>query len=174
MSLTKEAREVLRRCQYFAERLREDPTGVAWEAQFSAALALLRSVGHVLDTKKTEQWISSVKANRETHALFWEFICKERNLILKEAQLRAGQSVTVPIQGVSAAGLAAGETPPPNQDRQQADLTSTYSFRMSDGKFVGRDPRDLIDEAIAWWNIELSRIDCINASGPSKLRAKGK
>jgi hypothetical protein len=160
MSVTKEAREVLRRCQYFAEKLREDPSGVAWEAQFSAALALLRSVGHVMDTTKTKQWWLNLRANREANAIFWKFINIERNLILKEAQLRAGQSVTVRIKGVSATGLAAGEVSAVPPERPPSDATSAHSYRMNDGEFVGRDdPRDLIDEAIAWWNVELSKID---------------
>ncbi len=155
VSITKEAREVLCRCQYFAEKLREDPSGVAWEAEFSAALALLRSVGRVMDTTKTNQWWLDLKANREANAL----IDNERNLILKEAQLRAGQSVTVFIQGVSATGRAANEVPVLTPDKPRAPRASVHSYKMNDGKFVGRDPRDLIDEAIAWWKVELSRID---------------
>jgi hypothetical protein len=94
MMITKEAREVLLRCEYFAKALRENPTGVAWEAQFSAALALLRSVGHVLDKSKTEQW--------------W----------------RAGQSAAVYLQGVSAEGLVAGQAPalPPVPAQPKADI----------------------------------------------------
>jgi hypothetical protein len=159
---------VLCRCQYFAEKLREDPSGVAWEAEFGAALALLRSVGRVMDTTKTKQWWLGLKANREANALFWEFIDNERNLILKEAQLRAGQSVTVFIQGVSATGRAANEVPVLAPDKARVPRASVHSYKMNDGKFVGRDPRDLIDEAIAWWKVELSKIDASSAQSANE------
>jgi hypothetical protein len=163
---TKEAREVLSRCEYFAKTLREDPTGVAWEAQFSAALALLRGVGHALDKSKTEQWWKHLKSKKNTNSIFWDFIDNERNLILKEAQLRAGQSAFVYLQGVQVTALAAGQLPAPPPATPQQRKTD-YSYHMNDGVFAGRDPRDLIDEAITWWKGELSKID-------TETRAEGK
>jgi hypothetical protein len=158
MMITKEAREVLLRCEYFAKALRENPTGVAWEAQFSAALALLRSVGQVLDESKTKQWWSDLKSKKHSVSIFWDFIYNERNLILKEDKLRAGQSAAVYLQGVSAEGRVAGQasTVPPSVPPQ---LKANIYYHMNDGAFAGRDPRDLIDEAISWWNEELSKID---------------
>jgi hypothetical protein len=168
MVIAKAAREVLSRCEYFYGKLREDPAGIDWEAQFSAALALLRSVGHVLDKTdgatnilldaKEKEWWKDINANKNNHAIFWEFIENERNLILKEGQLRAGQSTAVFIQGVSAIGLAGGQSLPPPLSSPKA-LTANHSYHMNDGMFAGRDPRDLIELAIQWWNAQLIEIE---------------
>lgn len=38
-----------------------------------------------------------------------------------------------------------------------------YHYVMNDGPFKGRDPRDLADEAIAWLEEYLDRIDSLGA-----------
>ena len=43
------------------------------------------------------EWWKGIKANKPEPMIFWEFIEKERNLILKEATFRAGQSVAVTL-----------------------------------------------------------------------------
>jgi hypothetical protein len=50
------ARVVLSRAEYMLTELRDDPRGVAWEAKFSASVALLRSIGHVLE--KTDKKVA--------------------------------------------------------------------------------------------------------------------
>jgi len=145
-------------------RLRENPTGEAWEAQFSAAIALLRSVGNVLHKQKTKKWWDDLTRTKETdHAIFWKFVDDERNLILKEGHLRAGQSAMVFLQGVSAAGVAGGQTPIAPTVAATAPKP-THHYHVHDGVFIGRDPRDLIDAAIIWWHTELHSIEA--ASGP--------
>jgi len=148
--------------------LRAQPQGIAWEAKLSASVALLRSVGHVLrfvDRKKSplrqaidNHWkaLEAGKANKKPK-IFWEFICEERNLILKEGKLRAGQSTMVAIVGVQATALAAGQSPPPPPPQQSP--RATHSYHMTGGSFVGRDPHDLIEEAIKWWRSELETIE---------------
>src|SRR4051794_23138127 len=95
------SREVLERCEYLLMELRAEPTGIAWQAKLSATIALLRSVGHVLywESKKAnksfetavQQWWEGLKQRKPKPEIFWQFIECERNLILKEGQLRAGQ-----------------------------------------------------------------------------------
>lgn len=162
------AREVLSRCEYILNGLRQEPTGIAWEVKFSAALALLRSVGHVL--KKTDsptssalkneidRWWKEIMANKSKHPIFWEFVEQERNLILKENQVRAGQSAMIFLQGVSATGIAAGQEPPP-APTQTNTPKAIYSYHMNEGPFIGRDPRDLIEDAIRWWHEQIINIE---------------
>jgi hypothetical protein len=122
---------------------------VEWEAQFSAAIALLRSVGHVLEKKaKADWWWKEITSNKAAHSIFFEFVHCERNLILKEGELRAGQSATVFLAGASSPAA-----PPPTLPK------AIYSYHMNDGVFADRDPRDLIDEAIVWWDAQLTKID---------------
>src|SRR4051794_37275513 len=163
------AKQVLSRCEYFRDRLRENPTGVAFLAQFSGCLALLRSVGHVLQkvdavSSRTlganqAKWWADLNASHSEPKIFWRFIEEDRNLILKESDIRAGQSVTVVLTGVEAPGLVAGEKPEPKAMLTKTMPEASYSYHMNRGDFTGRDPRDLIDEAIAWWHEQISKIE---------------
>lgn len=165
----KAAREVIARCEFLRDKLREDPVGVAWTAQFSGCLALLRSVGHVLDKVdaatsnrievNAKQWWNGLKQSKPEPKIFWEFIEAERNLILKESDIRAGQSAFITPLGVQAVGLVAGEKPKAAPSIETRPPTVTYSYHMNEGAFAGRDPRDVIDEAIDWWLQQISKIE---------------
>lgn len=84
---------------------------------------MLRSVGHVLEktdavsssrlASNAKKWWISIKASKPEPTIFWEFTEKERNLVLKESEIRAGQSATVVIVGVRDRGLAAGQKSEP-------------------------------------------------------------
>jgi hypothetical protein len=162
-------REVVSRCEFFRQKLWENPVGVAWQAQFSGCIALLRSVGHVLDkvdaasserlASNARKWWDSIKASKPEARIFWEFIEKERNLILKESEIRAGQSVTIDLRGVQAQGSVAGEKPEPTTLLAEARTEPSYSYQMNQGHFAGRDPRELIGEAIAWWHQQILIIE---------------
>jgi hypothetical protein len=165
----KAMREVISRCEFFRQKLWENPVGVAWQAQFSGCTALLRSVGHVLDkvdaasserlASNATKWWDSIKASKPEPEIFWEFIERERNLILKESEIRAGQSVAISFPGVQARGSVAGEKPEPTTLPTEARPEASYSYQMNQGYFAGRDPRELIDEAIAWWHQQILTIE---------------
>src|ERR1700732_2385688 len=113
--------EVLDRCEYLLTELRSEPKGIAWQAKLSGTIALLRSVGHTLEmeskaTKSLEasvkQWWKELNINKPKPQIFWRFIEDERNLILKEGQLRAGQSVMITLPGAAVTAVAAGQVPP--------------------------------------------------------------
>jgi hypothetical protein len=147
----------------------ENPVGVAWQAQFSGCVALLRSVGHVLhkvDAASSEKlasnatkWWKGITASKPEPKIFWEFIDAERNLILKESEIRAGRSVSVVLRGVEARGSVAGEKTEPITLTANPQPEAQYSYHMNQGHFAGRDPRELIDEAIAWWHLQISIIE---------------
>jgi hypothetical protein len=163
----KATREVVKRCEFFRARLWENPVGVAWQAQFSGCVALLRSVGHVMDrvdavsseglTRNATKWWKELNASKPEPRIFWEFIDKERNLILKESEIRAGQSVTGVLTGVQAQALVAGQKPVP--PLVETPPRAEYSYQMNEGYYVGRDPRELIDEAIAWWHRQIQVLE---------------
>jgi len=164
---TEAARDVLARCEYLLDELKAKPIGIAWQAKLSGTIALLRSVGHVLNKvdaaaspaarAEVDRWWAAIKSTKSTPDIFWDFIEVERNLILKEGQLRAGQSATVQLVGVQAAAIAAGQTPPPESPKQSPK--ASYSYHMNDGPFTGHHPHDLVAKALQWWRDQLDLID---------------
>jgi hypothetical protein len=74
-----------------------EPLWGHWQVQWIAGIALLRSTGHVLykvDSKSTERHRRIIReiwaewqSDRKKHWVFWEFIEKDRNNILKEFNL---------------------------------------------------------------------------------------
>jgi hypothetical protein len=141
------ALEVLSDCKGALEEL-DGTSGSIWRRRFITAITLLRAVGHILhkvDSKTSNiykeaidsRWKIWVK-DKLKHEIFWNFIEKERNFILKEYQINGGQSATVYI----------GDVP-----------SCMYYYPMNDGIYKGRDQRDLIMEAIKWWEIELKIIE---------------
>jgi len=74
-----------------------EPRWSHWQVQWIGGLALLRSVGHVLhkvDSAQSEShqkaistlW-NSWKVDKCMHWIFWEFVERERNNILKEFEM---------------------------------------------------------------------------------------
>jgi hypothetical protein len=127
--------------------------GSKWRRRWAATLALLRAVGNVLKNvdKKSDSKLSDAiqmkwkdqENSKPNPAIFWEFIKKERDQLLKEYTTHAGQGVTVRI------GHPEG---------------SVCSYRMQGGPFKGRDPRDVVREAIEWWDNYLKEIETMATS----------
>jgi len=141
------ARAVLDDCRDALADLHDKLQGGEWRRRWAAAVGLLRTVGYVLykvDAKSSPQlraavdaqWAALKKSEPEP-AILWGFIEDERNRIVKEYASRAGQGVTILIGGPEA----------------------IYSYRMNEGPFAGRDPRDLVREAIEWWDTCIKEIE---------------
>src|SRR3984957_915688 len=189
---TKAARDVLARCEYLLGELKAKPTGIGWEAKMSGTIALLRSFGHVLSKvyapassaakAEIDKWWAEIKLSKPKPEIFWGFIDTERNLILKEGKLRAGQSAFVELVGVCANAAAGGFTDaernaaspgrivvgaPRNKAAEQTappepavhSPKARYEYHMNDGPFKGHDPHDLIAKALQWWRDQLDLID---------------
>ncbi len=84
------AREALEWCRYGHQKMMSgDPTGQDWVL----TIALLRAVGHALEkedaksdarVKKAQRsWWNTLKATKPNPSIFWEFIERDRNLLLK-------------------------------------------------------------------------------------------
>lgn len=162
MHLTQYARLALQDCRAALEELRANPTGLVWRTRWAAAVALLRSVGHVLEkvdgardpamAKAVRAKFADLKAKRPEPEIFWEFIEPERNNLLKEYRTAAKQNVTV-RPGTAHLNPRTGE------QHSTPGLPALYEHVMSDGHFQGRDPRDLVQEAIDWWEGYLNEVD---------------
>jgi len=125
-------REILRQCRHALDELRDDPR-VTWFVLWAGTLGLLRTVGDALEKdvdprirKAQSRWFKKMRddnaaAGRGTKiprdgddwepAIFWQFIRRDRNLLLHDAVVTASQSAILQIQGVAARAIAAGEAP---------------------------------------------------------------
>jgi len=146
------ARKVLSDCRRAHEMLEFEPKDDNFRIVWVAGIALARAVGHVLDEveSKTDQNLSHIirakylswKQDKETSAIFWDFIDDERNRVLKEYEqgFLAGPIV------VTAAG-------------QQFSLEENLFTPLGDGRYAGEDCRDVLERAILWWESQLNDIE---------------
>jgi len=141
------ARLVLDDCRGAVTDLHDGLQGGDWRRRWVTAVTLLRAVEHVLrkvDTRGdpklrkaiNDRW-DQLLASKPHPPIFWEFIVEERNLILKEYEVRAGQGATV--------NLGTG--------------TVINHYLINDGPFKGREQREVLREAIAWWESYLAGVE---------------
>jgi hypothetical protein len=153
---------------------------VSWFVLWSGTLALLRTVGDALEKdadtrirRAQDRWFekmkrdnaaagrgSSVSKHGDTWepAIFWQFIRRDRNLLLHEGQLTASQSAIIQLPSAAATASAAGEAPrsplPPAPPPR-----AWYSYRMHTPPYAGRDSREVVEEAIQWWKKQIDEIE---------------
>jgi hypothetical protein len=101
------------------------------------------------------QW----KEDREAKAFFWEFNENERNNTLKgyAIALLAG-----PIDIIV---------------RSTTEVHSLYNnlfCAIADGRYAGEDCREVVADAICWWNTQLSVIENIVPAAPTRGREFGR
>jgi hypothetical protein len=151
------AREVLDWCRYGHQKMSSDPTALEWVLTWAGTIALLRAVGHALvndDAKKDARlekaqraWWDKLKTAKPKPSIFWDFIERDRNLLLHEAELNVEYLVkftfTIPRH--------APQPPPPPPP--------IHTYQMSSGCFAGRDTRELVGAAIEWWEKQLNDIE---------------
>ena len=151
--MTRAAREVLEDSRVALAGFSDGIQGREWRVKWISAVVLLRAVGHVLDKVDgdnndslalaiQEAW-RELQSTKPEPAIFWQFINDERNNILKEYLINAGQGVTVNL----------GSVPP----------HVTYHYVINSGPFAGREQRQLIGDAIDWWQCYLDRVDQLAA-----------
>jgi hypothetical protein len=155
-----QARAVLGDCRIALLELRENPRGVQWRLRWCAVLTLLRAVGHVLskvDASSTSiapefrdeaaRWWKELNRTKPEPLIFWEFIEKDRNALLKEYRFSAEQGIV--MRGVLDVMLL---------HHMPVIAVAEPTYLMKDGPFAGRDQRDLVEEAITWWDDQLEEI----------------
>ena len=160
--MTLAARETLEDCRGALAELTDGVKGGQWRRRWIIAIVLLRAVGHVLHKidglhspaygSAISNWWSQLNASKPNPAIFWSLIDEERNTILKEYRTSAGQGVTVQVSGIEI-NLLTGE------QKIDPPKPAIYHYVINTGPFKGRDQRELIAEAIAWWEKELESID---------------
>lgn len=151
--MTHTARIVLKDAQQALTFLETERDPVRLRIFWAALAALLRATGHVLkkvDAQRDPAIRKSVEAawkswRRESkeHLIFWEFIEKERNNLLKEYVVGWQEGPVLVTTGAEA-----------------FDLGEENLFRpLLDGPFAGEDFRDVAHDAVRWWKARLDEID---------------
>ena len=151
------AREVLRDCRHALNLLQVEEDPDTFRVLWVSATALCRAVGHVLhkvDGKRNRKLGSTVadayrswQADRSRHAVFWEFIENERNQVLKQYELGF-------LPGTVAVAV----------DGEVFQLGDTLFSPMSAGPYAWEDCRDVLAEAVEWWQVQLNQVEAMMVS----------
>ena len=163
--MTAAARRVLGDCEAALNMLEDEEDERRWRVLWAGAMALLRTVGHVLrNVDGADASVHRVvdaawgrwKADRSSNAVFWEFIEEERNNILKEYRFSVLDSAEVGLVVVAREDEDSGH---PVQDEAVFSPGENLFRPLVDGFGTGEDARDVYGEALQWWDAELSRIE---------------
>jgi hypothetical protein len=180
--MTLHARQALADSRLALAMLEEETDLSRWRVYWVAALALIRAVGHVLDkVDGRDPEVSAAahaaykkwKSEAPEHEIFREFIERERNSILKEYEfnIHPGDQVHVAVM----ATLRRVSDGAPVNTAGIFPIGDNIYRPLLDGFREGDDARDVLTEAIAWWERELGAIErsvetakAANASGRAK------
>lgn len=155
---------------YVRAMLEDEPRHIEWRLNWILAVVLLRTVGHVLNNVDgaalpavkvlANQLHAEWKDTATAHAVFRDFIERERNSILKEYSFTMTEG-PVPL-------LAYLQNGDGFDVIRQALIEENIYRPMSDGPYEGEDGRTVLDDAIEWWTQQLARIDREIASTPQR------
>lgn len=161
--MTLVAREVLADCWFALSLLEADTESQSWRVHWAAAIALARAVGSVLDKvdSAADPLVKLAQAGRHRrwknmdlaeHQIFREFIERERNNLLKEYQ--------TDVYGEAEIFLGLGDQAGVVQELGAMVALDENLYRpMEDGPWAGEDARDVLRDALDWWERELTAID---------------
>ena len=148
------ARQVLDDCRRAFTLLDEEKDPQTFRICWVAAVSLCRAVGHVLEKVDTKlnpaiaptvqtKW-ERIKKHDGENRIFHEFIERERNLILKQYEM----SPDTETQPIALVGID-----------QLFTLERLLFCPLQDGPYQGEDCRDILAEAIEWWDAYLADIE---------------
>ena len=173
--MTHRSREVLQDCEIALAMLEDEQDFHRWRVLWAGSVALVRAVGHVLHKVDSSapgyapiinDLFATWKADRKTHAIFWDFIEAERNNILKQYHFNMH-----PLEEVDVAVVLTLQHPGTGETHQVQDvvpLGENIYRPLLDGYGDGEDARDVYKEAIDWWDHQLSTIEARYAKAQSQ------
>lgn len=163
--MTIKAREVLGDCRLALQMLELEQDPAKLRVLWAAAVALVRAVGHVLKSVDCQDsYVRQVSnefyarwVKEPEHEIFPKFIKHERDNLLKEYRSDVHPLDEVPVViEMSAISL---ETGMPHTIREIVQLDENLYRPMLEGPWEGDDCRDVLGEALMWWERELNAID---------------
>lgn len=171
--MTIAARRILYDLQYALHNHEKDLQSEAFRVSWFSIVALLRSIGHVLDkvdSKQSMEMKSAIstmwkktQSTKPNPAIFWEFIDSERNRFLKEYSHSIDRTVDLyHMDGHYLATEDVGHT------QGWSALDTPVSSQISNGVFSGRNELDVAWEAWHWWSSYLDEIDELAQSNESR------
>ncbi len=168
--MTIAARRVLYDLQYAIHNHNEKLQSEAFRVSWFSIVALLRSVGHVLDKVDSHQSIEmksaiskiwkKIQETKPEPTIFWGFINSERNRFLKEYQHSIDR--TVDLYHMDGHYLCTEDVG--NTQGYAALNTPVYS-RISSGVFEGQNEIEVAWEAWHWWSSYLDEVDALVCKG---------
>ena len=164
------ARNVLEDCRTaLAEFERAEPAGSLWRVQWVANIALLRTVAHVIRNvdaitedhpnelrEAAVEWWEGLRETKPEPRIFWGFIQEERNNLLKEYKFRANIGVTIEVPTAVLRRTPEGRI---EQVGAKGEGKSWRDYNITGGPFKGKDQREVIRQAIEWWQDQLDDIE---------------
>lgn len=176
--MTRAARQVLYDVRLALDMLQYETDADRWRVHWAGGVALLRAVGHVLlnvdqaDDEKLAKIANAAhrrwKSDDPAHAVYREFILKERNNILKEYRSKVHPLETVPVSvRLTLVNPLTGEI---SYLDQAADLDENLFRPLVEGYGEGEDARDVFEEAADWWDCQLTAIELAMGSGDDEAR----
>lgn len=165
--MTYAAREVLSDANLALDMLQSETDPNRWRVLWAGGVALLRAVGHVLKNVDQKSNVELANIGNEahkrwksvdpSHAVFREFIEEERNNILKEYRSKVHPLAEVPV--VLQFKLLNLETGEASYIQEISEFDENLFRPLVEGYGEGEDARDIFEEAIEWWERELTAID---------------
>jgi len=165
--MTIAAREVLSDCRLALDMLQMESDPNRWRVLWAGAAALIRAVGHVLlnvdqpsDPRVAKAGIAAHKrwtSGDLSHSIYRDFIKNERDNILKEYR-----SNVHPLEKVDVLVRLTLQNPKTGEIKyiDEIQVLDENLFRpLVEGYGEGEDARDAYQEALDWWDRELTRID---------------
>jgi hypothetical protein len=150
------------------ELLEQSPNEQFWRVHWFAAVILVRTVGDVLDKvdSRDSAYRKAIvdayrrwKNDKESSAIFWEFIKPQRDKLVHEYD-----SDVHPLDRVSLAvefGLVSMEDGATKTHGEVFEIDESIYRPMLEGRWQGDDGRDVLREAITWW---IEQLDAIEAA----------
>jgi len=146
-----------------------------------ATVSLLRAVGHVLDkvdaeTSPLARSVIDKKYREPRPSIFEDFIEDERNNVLKQYRfsVRGDGAIGIPTSNERVRPAVPGMPPGAigMMTHQLGTEIRTYRFTIAPfdkGPFAGRDPIDVVREALTFWHEYLDDVDrrISTANGPT-------
>ncbi len=127
-----------------------------YRVSWAAVVSLLRAVGHVLQkvdgpasptlAKAIADHWRSWKADPSAHAIFGDFIEKERNNVLKQYTFGYTED-SVEVHSTGADGVT------------RVYQAVPFHMRIHGGRFDGQDGLDVARSAAQWWQAQLDAIE---------------
>lgn len=165
--MTYAAREVLSDAKLALDMLQIETDQDRWRVLWAGGVALLRAIGHVLLNVDQAENAELAKIGNEahrrwrssdpSHAVYREFILEERNNFLKEYRSKVYPLAEVPVTiRLTLVNPKAGEV---RYLDKIADFDENLFRPLVEGYGEGEDARDVFEEAIEWWERELTAID---------------